>query len=91
MAAEKFSALVSEVGEAAMLILCKEFIEKNKSSYTELNADIQLDPMQCPYHLELITGKISSALGKYTYSYSSCEGCSVGIAESAKNSDDNSF
>ena len=92
MAAEKFSALVSEIGEAAMLILCKEFIKNaNKDSYTELNAEIALDPMNCPYHLELITGKISSALGKYTYSYSSCEGCSLGITESAKNSDDNSF
>ena len=91
MAAEKFSALVSEVGEEAMLILCKEFIEKNKTSYTELNAEIALDPMNCPYHLELITGKISSPLENYTYSYSTCQGCSVGITESAKNSGDNSF
>jgi hypothetical protein len=92
MAAEKFSALVSEIGEEAMLILCKEFIKNaNKNTYIELNADIALDPMNCPYHLELITGKISSPLENYTYSYSTCQGCSVVITESAKNSGDNSF
>ena len=91
MAADKFSALVSEIGEEAMLILCKEFINKtNKNNYIQLNADIALDPMSCPYHLELITGKISSSLGKYTYSYSNCSGCSLGITEIAKNSGDNS-
>jgi len=90
-ASDKFNSLVSEFGEGVMKVLCNSFLSKMSHkpvNYENLTADNSLDPMNCPLHCELITGKIfhPNSEGEYPVDAPPCHGCSIGLSDAIKSS-----
>jgi hypothetical protein len=93
-ASDKFNSLVSELGEDAMIALCSTFLTqfspicKKPVKYENLTADNSLDPVNCPLHRELMTGRIllQNSEGGYPVDAPPCHGCSIGLTDAIKSS-----